>query len=224
MLERWALASVVTADVPNVVDIGSSVVVVAQSAMSYAEHMLLLGRLDGGYRMAPGKRGLLLRPTSSCLGCSGGFPVCPSDEEFGKSGLESGSCSMLPHLDCSALERNRRHEREDSVLGASSGLAGHVQEWGRCSFELHQRDCVGDHNYAAWDTRQFDGGRSRQMNVLDACGGRLVSHERRARSVAIAFGWSAAAWKEIHHYQTRRSHHRPIRRNGRPVGVIGVGA
>ena len=175
--------------------------------------------------MAPGKQGSLLTPTSSCLGCFGESPVCPSDEEFGKSGLESGSCSMLPHLDCSALERNRRHEREDSVLGASSGLAGHVQEWGRCSFELHQRDCVGDHNHAAWDTRQFDGGRSRQMNVLDACGGRLASHGlRRARSEAIAFGSSAAAWREIHHYLTRRSHHRLIRRNGRLVGAIVVGA
>ena len=220
-----ALAEIVA--VPNVVaavvDTESSVPA-AQLAKSCVEHRLLLVRPGGVCRMAPGKRGSLLKLMSSCLGCSGGSPACPSDEEFGKSGLESGSCSKLPHLDCFAPERNMRHEREGWVLGASSGLGDRVRGWNHCT-ELHRRDCVDDHNLAALDTRRSDDGQSRQRNVLDACGVHLASHVLRVgRSEAIAFGWSAAAWMEIHHCLIRTSHHRLSQKNGCLVGGIFVGA
>ena len=218
------LTLVVIAAVPNV-DIGSSVVVAARSVRNYAEHMLLLARLDGECKMAPGRRGSLWMPMSSCLGCSGGSPVCPSGEGFDKSGLESGSCSKLPHLDCSARERSMRHEREGWVPGASSGLGGHVQQWGHCSAEHRRRDCVDDHTLAALDTHQFVDDQSRRRNVLDACGGHLASHVLiRARFEATAFGRSAAAWREIHHCLSRRSHHRLTRKNGHLFGGIVVGA
>ena len=108
-----ALAEIVAVPsvVASVVDIESSVPA-ARLAKSCVEHMLLLGRQGGVCKMALGKQGSLLKPMSSCLGCSGGSPVCPSGEEFGKSGLELGSCSKLLHLGCSARGRSMRRERE----------------------------------------------------------------------------------------------------------------
>jgi hypothetical protein len=227
-LERWVLALAEIVVVPNVVasvvDIESSVPA-AQLAKSCVEHMLLLGRRGGVCKMALGKRGSLLKLMSSCLGCSGGSPVCPSGEEFGKSGLESGSCSKLLLLGCSARERSMRREREGWVPGASSGLGDHVQQWNHCSSELRRRGCVGDHNLVALDTHRSDDDQSRQRNVLDACGAHLASHVLRpGRSEAIAFDWSAAAWMEIHHCLIQRSHHRLFRKNGCLVGGIVVGA
>ncbi len=74
VLERSGLALAGTAAVPNVVatvaDIESSAAA-AQSAASYARHMLQLVRPGGVYKMAPGRRGLLSTRMSSCLGCSG---------------------------------------------------------------------------------------------------------------------------------------------------------
>lgn len=228
MLERWVLAWAETVAEPNVaatvVDIESSGPA-AQLAMSCGEHMSLPVLRGGVYRTAPERRGLLLMPMSSCLGCSGGSPVCPSDVGFGKSGLESGSCSKSPHLDCSAPERSKRHERAGWVLDASLGLGGHVRRSNHCSSGHHQRDCVDDHNLAALGIRQFDDDQSRQRSALDACGGHLASHvQNLGRSEAIAFGWSAAAWMETRHCLIRRSHHHPTRKNGRLVGGIVVGA
>lgn len=222
------LALAETVVVPGVVaavaDIGSSVAA-AQLARSYAEQMLLLVRRGGAYRMAPGTPGLLLTLMSSCLGCSGGSPVCPSDEEFGKSGLGSGSCSKLPHLDCSVRERSMRNELEDWVPDASSDLGDHAQRWAHCSSELRRKDCVDDHNLAALNTRRFDDGQSRQRNALGAYDVHLASHVLiLGRSEAIAFGWSAGAWMETLHCLIRRSHHRLIRKSERLVGGIVVGA
>lgn len=225
------LASAETVAVPNAEAIAvgiESSVPAAQLATSCAKHMLLPVPRGGVCRRALGRPDSLLKLTSSCLGCSGGSPVCPSDEEFGRSGLASGSYSKLPHLDCSAPERSMRNGREGWVPDASSGLGDHVQQWNQDgSSELRRRDCVDDHNLAAWDNRQFvvDDGQSQQMSALDACGVHLASHVLNSgRSEAIAFGWSAAGWMEIHHCLIRRSHHRLTRKSERLVGGIVVGA
>ena len=217
------LALVATVVEPNVADIESSAAV-ARLATSYAEHMSLPARLGGVCRMAPGTRDSLLMLMSSCLGCSGGSPVCPSDGEFGKSGLESGSYSKLPHLDCSAPEHSMRNELEDWVPGGSSGLGDHVLGWYHCT-ELRPRDCVDDHKFVALDIRRFDFGQSQQTSVLDACDVHLALNALRLGGfVAIAFGRSAVVWMETLHCLIRRSHHRLTLKNERLVGGIVVDA
>ena len=71
--ERWVLA-LVESVVPNVVatvaDIESSVAA-AQWETSFVERTSLPVRQGGGYRMALGKRGSLLKQMSSCSGCCG---------------------------------------------------------------------------------------------------------------------------------------------------------
>lgn len=61
----------------------------AQSETSFAEHTSRLAQGDA-CRMAPETRGLLLRRMNSCLGYFEEHLVALIDEEFGRSGLESG--------------------------------------------------------------------------------------------------------------------------------------